>query len=114
MAWESHTYTEHTESAVPMLGTRVTMGMYVEKEREDPTKTNGTIKYNRKDWQQAVAPHSSEKSSIVMLVAYCLRIDWDDIRQCEITGRKTVEVITIVDHYCIVLSVLVCTRIVPA
>jgi hypothetical protein len=57
MEWESHTYMKHTELAVPMLGTRVTMETYyVEKEREDPTKMNGKIKYNGKDWQQAVAP----------------------------------------------------------
>jgi hypothetical protein len=72
-----------------MLSTRVTMETYVEKEREDPTKTNGKIKGNRKDWQQAVASHSSEKFSIVMLVSsHCLRIDCDDIRQCKITGRE--------------------------
>jgi hypothetical protein len=46
MAWESHTYTEHTESTVPMLSTRIMMRAYVEKEREDPTRTNDKIKDN--------------------------------------------------------------------
>jgi hypothetical protein len=50
MVWESHTYTEHMELAVPMLaGTGTTTKVYIEKEREDPTRKNSKIQGNRKD-----------------------------------------------------------------
>jgi hypothetical protein len=50
----------------------------------------------------------------MLVSSHRLRIDWDDIRQCEITGRETVEIAIIAYYYRIVTSVLVCTRIVPA